>query len=1096
MTKLTSSLLGNFPYGRYADNATIVRGRNYFNNGRVVDIELHGDCEAICSVSGDSADYIVFIMVDEDSGRLSFECDCPYAENHFCKHMVAAGMELSDYLRSKEVSEQEEDRKADAGTSGLSRNQAWGKKLEYIFQQLPRVTTSGGNYQRYAAFLLMEKSGYYYSVGYSFTPYIVKAKNWQILEEILPAGSETINDLLEKNCEWVKYCEELYGRINPEGCVNLPPDAVNLMMLMYQYMNSSGNLGVITKFISLLHQFKIPVFLGNRYKQTIVGRITILPEPVKVGISLTHSGSKLLLQAALQGETESLGGQKPEIVSTNPPWLLMGKKLFQALDENVIPLISSFPITIPKSDIDHFRNNYLQRIAQSLPVTGEMITWQDVSVEPVPRLYLHDDGDNVLRAEMRFGYGEFEVNASREDLSQSVEVPANSWNLVRVQRQPEREQAFYRLLADPVYRLKRADSSLPYGTFELRARAHPFDFLLYSIPQLTAAGFEIFGEEKLKAGRINRATPSLRVNITSGIDWFDLQANVQFGDQQVDFCDVRKVLKRGERYIKLADGTIGRLPDEWLEKYKHLWDLAHETETGFRVSDFQLPLVDALFEDGVVNQAPPDLNQRRERLHSFEKITPHPLPNGFVGELRPYQKHGFDWLHFLHQYKFGGILADDMGLGKTVQVLAYLLSLKESAVSEHASRAASLLVVPNSLIDNWQRESAKFTPALHFLEYVGNFRKKDTAIFNDYDLVITTYGTMLRDIELLRQYPFDHVILDESQAIKNPLAKSARAARLLNASYRIVMTGTPVENNTFELWSQFAFLNPGLLGSLEYFKKAFAAPIESEQDEEAAETLRKLTYPFILRRTKKQVAPELPPRIERTIFTDMDVVQKKLYAQTKERYRAELLGLIEKQGINDSRFKILEGMLRLRQIAINPALVEPGYRGEAPKFEFLLETLETLQTENHKALIFSQFVEILHLVQHELDARKIRYEYLDGQTRDRQAHVDSFQNDPTIPFFLISLKAGGVGLNLTAADYVIHIDPWWNPAVEMQASDRAHRIGQDKPVFIYKIITHDTVEEKILQLQEKKRALVDNLIASDANIFKSLTKDDVKMLFE
>lgn len=1094
MTKLTSSLLDGFPYERFADNASVKRGRNYFNEGRVVDIELYDDNEAICSVSGDSGDYIVSIAVDEDSDRLSFECDCPYAENHFCKHMVAAALELSDYLRNREGGEQKEDRKSDS--SDLRRDRVWEDRLGIVFHQLPRAAAAGGNFQSYAAFLLMEKSGYYYSVGYSFTPYIVKAKNWQILEEILPAGSEMVNDLLDKNCEWIKYCEELYGRVNPEGCVNLSPDAVNLMMLMYQYLRSFGNLSTITKFFGLLHQFKVPVFLGNKYKQTVAGRITVLPEPVKLGVCLTQSDSKLLLQAALQGETESLGGQKPEIVSTNPPWLLMGKKLFQAPDENAIPLISSFPITIPESDIDDFRNNYLRRIAQSLPVTGKMITWQDVSAEPVPRLYLHDDEKKGLRAEMRFGYGEYEVNASRDVPAQSVDAVENSWNLVRVQRQPEREQAFHQLLADPVYRLKRAGSTQPYGTFELRARAHPFDFLLYSIPKLTAASFEIFGEEKLKAGKINRATPSLSVNITSGIDWFDLQASVQFGDQQVDFRDVRKALKQGERYIKLTDGTIGRLPDEWLEKYKHLWELARETETGFRVSDFQLPLVDALLEDGVVNQAPSDLNQRRERLRSFEKITPHPLPDGFVGELRPYQKHGFDWLYFLHQYKFGGILADDMGLGKTVQVLVYLLSLKEAVTSEHTSRAASLLVVPNSLIDNWQRESTKFTPGLHFLEYVGNFRKKDTTVFNDYDIVITTYGTMLRDIELLRQYPFDHIILDESQAIKNPLAKSARAARLLNASYRIVVTGTPVENNTFELWSQFAFINPGLLGSLEYFKKAFAVPIESEQDEQAAATLRKLTYPFILRRTKKQVAPELPPRIERTIFTDMDAVQKRLYAQTKERYRAELLGLIEKQGINDTRFKILEGMLRLRQIAINPALVEPGYRGEAPKFEFLLETLETLQTEKHKALIFSQFVETLHLLQHELDARKIRYEYLDGQTRDRQAHVDSFQCDPAIPFFLISLKAGGVGLNLTAADYVIHIDPWWNPAVEMQASDRAHRIGQDKPVFIYKIITHDTVEEKILQLQDKKRALVDNLITSDANFFKSLTKDDVKMLFE
>lgn len=344
---------------------------------------------------------------------------------------------------------------------------------------------------------------------------------------------------------------------------------------------------------------------------------------------------------------------------------------------------------------------------------------------------------------------------------------------------------------------------------------------------------------------------------------------------------------------------------------------------------------------------------------------------------------------------------------------------------------------------------------------MGNLRPKDTTVFDDYDIVLTTYGTMLHDIEILRGYKFHHVILDELQAIKNPLAKSSKAARLLSADHRLVMTGTPVENNTFELWSQFAFLNPGLLGGMDYFRREFANPIESGGDESATTLLRKLVYPFILRRTKEQVAPELPSRTERIVYTDMEPAQKKFYAQTRERYRAELLGLIESDGIADARFKILEGLLRLRQIAIHPGLVEKNYRGDAPKFDVLLETLETLQSEGHKALVFSQFVETLKLVRRVLDERKIKYVYLDGRTKDRQKIVDIFQNDASFPFFLISLKAGGVGLNLTAADYVIHIDPWWNPAVEMQASDRAHRIGQDKPVFIYKIITRDTVEEKI-----------------------------------
>jgi non-specific serine/threonine protein kinase len=487
----------------------------------------------------------------------------------------------------------------------------------------------------------------------------------------------------------------------------------------------------------------------------------------------------------------------------------MDDTVAQLRNAQALSILDSFPIQNPAQHVDVFREQYFAQIAQLLPIKSDIVHWQNVNAEPTPRLYLHDDQDKILRADLRFGYGEYELPLVKEELY-TVETVPESWDLIRIHRQNQREQYFYQLLTDPAYRLKRAGMPHPYGTLELRARAHPFDFLLHSIPQLTQAGFEIYGEDNLKLGRINRNTATLRVSITSGIDWFDLKTFVEFGDQQIAFHDIRKALKRGEHYIKLADGSVGQIPEEWLEKYKHLWNMAEETEDGFRVSDFHLPLLDKLLEDDETLHPPSELIQRRERFRHFERIAPQPLPKGFTGELRPYQKHGFDWLHFLKEYNFGGILADDMGLGKTVQVLAYLQSNQEqqgirtersdpprehsrSANGEHdQNNAANLLVVPKSLITNWQRESKKFTPTLRFLEYMGNFRNKDIAIFNEYDVVLTTYGTMLRDIEILRGYTFKHIILDESQAIKNPLAKSAKAARLLNGEHRIVMTGTPV----------------------------------------------------------------------------------------------------------------------------------------------------------------------------------------------------------------------------------------------------------------------------------------------------------------
>jgi non-specific serine/threonine protein kinase len=481
--------------------------------------------------------------------------------------------------------------------------------------------------------------------------------------------------------------------------------------------------------------------------------------------------------------------------------------------------------------------------------------------------------------------------------------------------------------------------------------------------------------------------------------------------------------------------------------------------------------------------------ERRSRLRLFDHIEPQPLPDGFVGTLRVYQKSGYDWLHFLNTYGFGGCLADDMGVGKTIQTLAFIQSLRE----RQPGAPAVLIVMPRSIIYNWEREAARFTPNLRLLTQIDQGRSKDAATFNQYDVVLTTYGTMLRDIELLVGYRFQYVILDESQAVKNPAAETARAARRLQGERRLSLTGTPIENSAVELWSQFAFLNPGLLGSAETFRDTFTR--EGEGRAAALKLLRRLTYPFILRRTKDQVAPDLPSRTERVLMSEMEPEQRRLYNAQRDHYRAVLLGLIDTAGEQQARVKMLEGLLRLRQICNHPRLIDPQSAGISGKFESLLATLEALQAAGHRALVFSQFVQMLSLVREALDARGTSYAYLDGRTRDRQSIIDAFQRDNRHAFFLISLRAGGVGLNLTAADYVIHVDPWWNPAVEMQATDRTHRIGQTRPVMVYKMVVRDSVEEKILQLQERKRDLVSQLITPERGGLKTLTRDDVELLF-
>ena len=1055
----------------YSDYATIQRGRAYFQEGRVTITSFDGETAA-CRVRGDQGNYTVVISA-ETSRRITTLCDCPQAARaRTCKHMVACLLALRKYLE-------------------VTATDQWQYRLKVALENTPRRKTSSGA-AKYAVVFGLLREDYAGSVStFRLIPFRIRLQRWSQGAELakLPSQAEQ-NAVLDEDRSWVRAAETVYTALNYRSVSNLPMEAVQLFNMMTKFSSYYYGLTEFASYLPIMAKIDVPVF-RMASEHSFKERLRLLTEPVRVEAALAREGDHYTLQAGLilNGETFTTIKESLHVLSTDPAWVLAGRYILPVENPEALTFLSFFPLEIPAKDEREFREKYLHPIAERVPIQGDVVSWEDVNSEPVPRLYLSDEA-GALRATLRFGYGEHEVDADLKAEPVTIRDLPGSWGMVRIHRRLEAEISHAQMLAGARYGLKRG-ANLPAGTFELRARTHPLDFLLHSIPLLTRAGFEIFGEENLKSARLNRHQPTISLHISSGIDWFDVQAVVRYGDQEVMLKDIRQALRKKERYIKLADGSIGQIPEEWVERYKKLFDLAAETETGLRVRDFHLPLVDSLLTDASESQVASEFQARRERLRRFQNMQPQPLPQGFTGQLRPYQKASLDWLHFLHDYGFGGCLADDMGLGKTIELLAFLQSLKEQGKRE----AASLLVVPKSLIANWLREADRFTPELRILEYVGIARPKSTPVFDAYDVVLTTYGTMLRDIEFLRGYNFLYTVLDESQNIKNPLAQSSKAARLLNAKHRLVLTGTPVENNTFDLWSQFAFLNPGLLGSMDYFKREFVTPIESRASEDTAQLLRRLIYPFVLRRTKEQVAPELPARTERILYTDLESPQRKLYNTTRDYYRGLLMGVIDERGIDDARMQILEGLLRLRQICIHPQLVQPGYRGGSAKFELLLESLETLRAEGHKALVYSQFVQTLHLLQKELDARQIPYTYLDGKTGDRQKQVDIFQNDPGIPFFLISLKAGGVGLNLTAADYVIHVDPWWNPAVEMQAADRAHRIGQDKPVFVYKIIARNSVEEKILQLQERKRDLVGRLISTEGSFFKSITKEDVQGLF-
>jgi SNF2 family DNA or RNA helicase len=519
-----------------------------------------------------------------------------------------------------------------------------------------------------------------------------------------------------------------------------------------------------------------------------------------------------------------------------------------------------------------------------------------------------------------------------------------------------------------------------------------------------------------------------------------------------------------------------------------LFAFSDEHQNSLTLKKHHVALVSDL-ENG--NLATVTMSRKLERLREFEVVEDQPLPEGFKGTLRPYQKAGYNWLHFVQQYGFGGCLADDMGLGKSVQTLAMLLQRKETGAS---SGAASLLVMPTSLVYNWVNEALKFAPSLRVLVYTGTYRDKNVEQFADYDLVLTSYGIVRLDAELLKTYKFDYVILDESQAIKNPGSTTSQAVRHLFSRHRLILTGTPVENSTMDLWSQMSFINPGLLGSQTFFRKEFLKPIEKEKDELKTRRLHALIKPFILRRHKAQVATELPEKIEHLSYCRMTDEQQQCYEETKSYYRNKILQNIEEHGTASTQFMLLQGLTKLRQIANHPRMADETYEDESGKLREVVRMIRSVVSEGHKVLVFSQFVKHLELVRHVLDEKQIEYAYLDGNTRERHKEVARFQETEELRVFLISLKAGGVGLNLTAADYVFILDPWWNPAVEAQAVDRAHRIGQERTVFTYKFITKGTVEEKILALQNRKIQLVSDLITTDEAIIKSLTKADIEEL--
>lgn len=771
-------------------------------------------------------------------------------------------------------------------------------------------------------------------------------------------------------------------------------------------------------------------------------------------------------------------------------FLLRDKNEFFLLRPEDAALVERYPegyLDIPAATEESFLQKQLPVLEQQYPVDRTMLQQlETIAVSPQCRIHLSELNGSFLMIRTRWQYGDFELENATAP-AEEINTPDGRYNIVK-DLHAEKETL------DFIQSQHKKFSQQNNGYFYLPfADAEKSQWFVKFYRKLNDRNIPVYGMESMQHFRYNANRPVIEFTQKgNSIDWFDLTVHISYGDQTITLAELQKALQNKQHFLLLKDGTLGEIPEEWQAQFGLLLQIGEIEKDKLRLSKLHWTLTEDLAKSGqlTVQNNIETSRQKWERLQQNANV--FTVPAAIRATLRDYQQAGFAWFCMLDEMQWGGCLADDMGLGKTLQTISFLQHVHEKYPGE-----THLVICPTSLMYNWENELKKFAPELRYFIYHGSERK--SADWKNYDIIISSYGSVRNDIETIKQFTFGYIVLDESQVIKNPSSLVTSAMMQLQSRNRLILSGTPIQNNTFDLYAQMQFVNPGLLGSHNFFKTTFAVPVDKYGDAEKTQQLRKLIYPFLLRRTKEQVAKDLPPKTEITLWCEMGEEQRRVYDEIKNYYRENLLERIQQEGMGSNTILVLEGLTRLRQVCNAPKLLNGGnnsYTDESVKLEELLREIEN-NTGRHKALVFSQFTGMLQLIAAAMQERNIPFLYLDGSTKaiERQQLVEQFQADEKLPVFLISLKAGGVGLTLTAADYVYLVDPWWNPAAEQQAIDRTHRIGQQNKVFAYKMICKDSVEEKILALQQRKKALAEELITEDTGFVKNMTAEDVDFLF-
>jgi superfamily II DNA or RNA helicase len=852
-----------------------------------------------------------------------------------------------------------------------------------------------------------------------------------------------------------------------------------------------------SKIIELAKKTDLQVFLREELKNNILyerNRLYILPTSteclfnfvkdengLRYFISLTNNGQEISLQT------------KPAIVISEKPAIALIRNEIHFIEniesKKLTPFFTKESIFVPAQSEEVYLKNFVLKTILEYKVKIQGIPMKELEPTKKAFLSLEQDLHQELVLLLSFQYDNKRIfpDNKRTKIVQLENINGNP-EICWYDRDFKWESELINLLKKEGLTSKGSNHFYPsksgnsYGLIEWLNNHESIIKQYFILNQYLNQNY-FTGQVEIQSG------------LDDKIDWFELNINVVLGSFKIPFKRFRKHILTGNKEFILPDKTVVIIPDEWFEKYRELFMFGSEDKTGFCIKKIHTSIIEHVLDEKISEK------QENKIYNTLQTPTEKPLiPAHTKAELRPYQKEGFYWLVHLYENNWGGCLADDMGLGKTLQTITLIQYIYENSErkQEISSLPATLVVAPTSLLHNWKNELNRFAPELNIFVYAGYERqriKNSNNIFNNYQVVITSYGIMRNDIDYFREYPFTMIILDESQYIKNAESLVYQSANQLISAHKLVLTGTPIENSLEDLWSQFNFINEGLLGNLSSFKKEFIQPIIKEKNEEREQMLKRLISPFLLRRTKEEVTPELPPLLQEIIYCDMIDKQKDVYEAEKNRIRNTLIEAKEHPKRPENTFVALEGLNKLRQLSCHPKLIDKSYEGESGKFEQIIMSFENLKASKHKVLIFSSYVRHLELLARKFDEEGWLYAMLTGKTQKREEEINRFISNNDIYCFFISLKAGSTGLNLTAADYVFIIDPWWNPAAEMQALSRAHRIGQDKPVIAYRFVSSETVEEKIIHLQESKTALFETYMNTN-NPFATMDWQEIEELFD